>query len=113
MQPHNQAFRLKKILNLRTALPSLKEQEAIVSYIERETATIDYTITRAQREIELIQEYRIRLISDVVTGQVDVRGIETPELAGEALPPLDESASKSDYDNSGGDPILGEGGIKP
>ena len=104
---------VEKILNLRTALPSLKEQEAIVSYIERETATIDYTITRAQREIELIQEYRIRLISDVVTGQVDVRGIETPELAGEALPPLDESASKSDYDNSGGDPILGEGGIKP
>ena len=60
-----------------------------------------------------IQEYRTRLISDVVTGQVDVRGIEAPELAGKALPPLDESASKSDYDNSGRESILGEEGIKP
>lgn len=36
-------------------------------------AKTNETISRAQREIELIQEYRMRLIADVVTGQVDVR----------------------------------------
>ena len=85
----------------------------ISDYIQKKSVEIDQAITRAQREIELIQEYRIRLISDVVTGQVDVRGIEASELAGKALPPLDEGAGKSDYDNSGRESILGEEGIKP
>jgi type I restriction enzyme S subunit len=57
------------------------EQQAIVANIERETATIDYTISRAQHEIELMREYRTRLISDVVTGQVDVCGIDLPAEA--------------------------------
>lgn len=35
---------------------------------------------RLEREIELIQEYRTRLISDVVTGKLDVRGVDLGEL---------------------------------
>ncbi|WP_224747051.1 restriction endonuclease subunit S [Pelovirga terrestris] len=87
---------VEKIQNLRTALPSLEEQEAIVSHIERETATIDYTISRAQREIELMREYRTRLIADVVTGQVDVRGIEVPEVAEDELLALEEDTADAD-----------------
>ena len=34
-----------------------------------------------QRKIALIREYQTRLIADVVTGQVDVRGIEVPKVA--------------------------------
>lgn len=95
---------VEKIQNLRTALPSLEEQEAIVSYIENETATIDYTITRAQREIELMREYRTRLTSDVVTGQVDVRGIEVPEVSEDELLALEEDTGESDdvIDDEGG-----------
>ncbi len=37
-----------------------------------------------------MREYRTRLISDVVTGQVDVRGIEVPEVAEAELLALDE-----------------------
>ena len=51
---------------------------------------------RLRREIELMREYRTRLISDVVTGQVDVRGIEVPEVAEEELPALDEDTAESD-----------------
>ena len=98
--------------NIKVPLPPISEQEALLAQIRETTLKIDQAITRAQREIELIQEYRTRLISDVVTGQVDVRGIEAPELAGEALLPLNEGAGKSDYDNSGREPILGEEGIK-
>ena len=32
-----------------------------------------------ERQIELLKELRTRLISDVVTGQIDVRGVEIPE----------------------------------
>ena len=35
--------------------------------------TTDTTISRARRQIELLQEYRTRLVADVVTGQLDVR----------------------------------------
>ncbi len=69
------------IKGLRLPIPSIEEQGDIVTFIENETATIDYAITHAKREIELMREYRTRLISDVVTGQVDVRGIEVPDVA--------------------------------
>jgi type I restriction enzyme S subunit len=58
------------------ALPPRDEQELIIQYIEEESQLIDQTISRAQREIELMREYRTRLISDVVTGQVDVRNMK-------------------------------------
>ena len=34
---------------------------------------IDAAIARARRQVELMQEYRARLIADVVTGKLDVR----------------------------------------
>lgn len=55
------------------ALPPISEQTAIVAYIDKATAAIDADIDRARREIELLGEYRTRLIADVVTGKVDVR----------------------------------------
>ncbi len=57
-----------------------QEQKSIVKYIEKETALIDQTIARTEREIELIAEYRTRLVSDVVTGKVDVRSVEIPDF---------------------------------
>ena len=54
-------------------LPPLSEQIAISAYLDKATADIDASIDRARREIELLSEYRTRLIADVVTGQVDVR----------------------------------------
>ena len=54
-------------------LPPLPEQTAIVKYLDKTTADIDSAITRARRGINLLQEYRTRLIADVVTGKLDVR----------------------------------------
>lgn len=55
------------------AIPPLSEQKAIVAYLEEKTAEIDAAIVGIQCEINLLQEYRIRLISDTVTGRLDVR----------------------------------------
>ena len=61
-------------------LPPLSEQAAIVLYLDMATADINTASTSARREIELLREYRTRLIADVVTGKLDVRGIDLPEL---------------------------------
>lgn len=57
------------------SLPPIKEQEQIVNYITKETTKINQTINKIQREIELLQEYRTALISEAVTGKIDVRGL--------------------------------------
>ena len=69
-QPHLNAEELGAALVL---VPSLSEQAAIVEYLDKATADIDAAITRARRQIELVEEYRTRLIADVVTGKLDVR----------------------------------------
>lgn len=53
-------------------VPPLSEQRAIVSYITDKTSKIDTLTAKLQQEIELIKEYKQRLISDVVTGQIKV-----------------------------------------
>lgn len=86
----------EKYASLWITLPPREEQELILDFIKSESELIDQAITRAQRKIELMREYRARLISDVVTGQVDVRGIEVPEVAEEELPVQDEDVSEFD-----------------
>jgi type I restriction enzyme S subunit len=62
------------VKRLRFPIPSESEQLQIVVHVEAETAPINDAIARTEEEIKLIREYRDRLIADVVTGQIDVRG---------------------------------------
>lgn len=55
-------------------VPPIEEQNAIVEYIESKTSKIDTMIEALKAEIDRLTEYKQRLISDVVTGQIDVRG---------------------------------------
>ena len=59
--------------DIRLPVPPYVEQQAIVEYVDRTTIDIDTAITRARRQIDLVQEYRTRLIADVVTGKLDMR----------------------------------------
>ncbi|MDZ7622024.1 MAG: hypothetical protein U5O69_06430 [Candidatus Competibacteraceae bacterium] len=52
----------------------MNEQKQICAHIAAEFAPTNESIAATEREIALIREYRDRLISDVVTGQIDVRG---------------------------------------
>ena len=54
-------------------IPPRPEQAAITRYADRVTADTAAAKDRADRQITLLREYRIRLIADVVTGKVDVR----------------------------------------
>lgn len=53
--------------------PTVDEQNKIIEYIKQETSTIDTLISKYQKQIDLMQEYRTSLISQAVTGKIDVR----------------------------------------
>ena len=57
------------IKNALICLPSLNEQTAIATYLDHKCATIDTSISNAQHQIDLLQEYKQSLITEVVTGK--------------------------------------------
>lgn len=64
----------EKLVTIPFTVPPIEEQKAICRWISDECQPLDDAIARTEEEIKLIREYRDRLIADVVTGQVDVRG---------------------------------------
>lgn len=54
-------------------VPPLSEQEAILAFISARTANLNGSIEKVSGEVDLLREYRTRLIADVVTGKLDVR----------------------------------------
>lgn len=80
------------------ALPAeLSDQEAVLCHIESKTHRLDAAISRAFREIDLVHEYRTRLIADVVTGKLDVRHVAPP--AGEELDEIEELDAEEALDD--------------
>ena len=77
------SLRLPMLQNFPIPLPPRDEQEAIVDFCDKHSTHIDLATELARREIELMEEYRTRLIADVVTGKLDVR------KAAEDLPRLE------------------------
>ena len=78
-----QDLRYSNFVKVDLPLIPLNEQKAIAEYITAEVAKIDNALPTFQKEIELLREYRTRLISDVVTGQIDVRDVVIPEYTPE------------------------------
>lgn len=70
-----QGLSLDDVRNYVLLLPPHREQLELVSWIDRAVARIEVAIAGAMRELELIREYRARLIADVVTGKLDVREV--------------------------------------
>ena len=71
---------VENIQNLKTCFPPLLEQKAIADYLKEKVDRIDMTVNNNENEMSLMQEYRTRLISDVVTGGVSVQGVKVPEI---------------------------------
>jgi len=67
------AIYFKDLSKINICLPSKEEQSQIVEYLDEQTQKIDVTIEKETRRIELLKEYRQSLISEVVTGKIDVR----------------------------------------
>lgn len=87
-------------LGLKLPIPPYKERVVILGEIANKTAGINPAISRFEREIELLREYRIRLIADVVTGKLDVReaAVRLPDET-EELEPLEAADELIDADD--------------
>ena len=81
-----------KFLSTLIYLPPLSEQNAIIRHLDRATVEIEAAVARARRQIELLEEYRTRLVADVVTGKLDVRdaAAQIPDDT-DGLAPVEES----------------------
>jgi type I restriction enzyme S subunit len=62
-----------EVREIKVCLPPVEDQTRIVRFIHDETQGLTSAITRIEREVRLLQEYRTRLVADVVTGKLDVR----------------------------------------
>jgi type I restriction enzyme S subunit len=69
-----------QIRSLLVLTPPRLEQDRICSELDRRMHEFAEAESRARRVIDLLREYRTRLIADVVTGKLDVRGVELPPL---------------------------------
>jgi type I restriction enzyme, S subunit len=70
-----QTLRFDELKRFPLSVCSKDEQTQIVEYLDGQTQKIDTTIEKETKRIELLKEYRQSLISEVVTGKVDVRGL--------------------------------------
>jgi type I restriction enzyme, S subunit len=86
------------------ALPPIVEQKAIVLSIEARTAQLTAGSTHAQYEIDLLREFRTRLIADVVTGKLDVR-----EAAARLPNETDDAERIDEFENADTDDPSAEG----
>ena len=75
------------------AYPSIEEQQGIAQFLEQTTTAIRSTVERYRGQVELVREYRTRLIADVVTGKLDVRE------AAAGLPEVDPLAAEDDRED--------------
>lgn len=82
--------------------PPVDEQAAIVAFYVDATSDLTASISRLEREIELLLEYRTRLVADVVTGKLDVREASA-RLPDEVQPEAVEDGADVIDDTEGAD----------
>ncbi|MHB1453351.1 MAG: restriction endonuclease subunit S [Saccharofermentanales bacterium] len=78
-------------------VPPRIEQDAIVEYLKRTCGQIEEMIAAIENEISLVHELRVRTISDVVTGKVDVYSVEIPQFEIETEELADEEESEEEF----------------
>lgn len=69
--------------NLYVIVPPKSEQTQILNFISEEIEPIFLTISKIEKELALTEEYKTALIAEAVTGKIDVRGYEIPEITEE------------------------------
>ena len=70
---------MRVIEQLKIAYPDTEEQTVIVQYLDDICAKIEGAIKKLEEKITNLQDLKVRLVADAVTGKIDVRGIEIPE----------------------------------
>lgn len=72
-------LQMDKMKEIPFIIPPADEQIAIVEHVRAAMPKYDALIEKLNEEIKLLEEYKAKLISDVVTGKIDIRDVEIPE----------------------------------
>lgn len=72
-------LQMDKMKEIPFIAPPADEQIAIVTYIKKTLPKYTKAIEKLKAEIDVLEEYKAKLISDVVTGKIDVRDVKIPE----------------------------------
>ncbi|GAA6388023.1 restriction endonuclease subunit S [Dialister sp. i34-0019-2H8] len=72
-------LQMDKMKEIPFIIPPSDEQNAIVEHIKNTLPTYNNAIEKLTAEVEVLEEYKAKIIADTVTGKIDVRGIEIPE----------------------------------
>lgn len=89
-------LQMDKMKEIPFIVPPADEQVAIVEYIKETLPRYDVAINKLSAEVETLEEYKAKLVADVVTGKIDVRDIEIPDY--EFIDEDTDSDSDSDED---------------
>jgi type I restriction enzyme S subunit len=102
------ALTCEDLKRFKLALPPLSEQAELIRRVQLETRSLAEASKRLEREVELLREYRTRLVADIVTGQLDVRTaaaqlpddvaadlVSASDDGADDLEPLDEEATEA------------------
>ncbi|MGP0058438.1 MAG: restriction endonuclease subunit S [Beijerinckiaceae bacterium] len=88
------------VANYVVAVPDREEQVLIIEALRTVTRVVDATIDAANREIALVQEFRTRLIADVVTGKLDVRAAAASLPENTEFEPIEELPGDEDLEEA-------------
>ncbi len=97
-----QDLRFSHFIKVDLPLIPIDEQKAIADFLNAKIPQINEAIENKKKQISSLHEFKTRLISDVVTGKIDVRGIEIPEY--------EYTAEEADNDSEAEAEELDEGG---
>lgn len=91
-------------MGIAIAVPPWQVQQLIIDSSDEETTELSRSIEKSVSEIDLIQEFRTRLIADVVTGKLDIRlaARELPEV--NEIEVIDDRSVEDDLDEPADDP---------
>lgn len=64
---------------IKTPVPPIEEQKQIVRFLDWKVSSINKLISLRKKEIKLLEELKEKIISDTVTGNIDVRSLNVPE----------------------------------
>jgi len=96
------ALTCEDLRHFRVVLPPIPVQRQILESIDDDVVEVERALRVAESEIDLLREYRTRLIADVVTGKLDVReaAARLPQEA-EDVEPLDEAEGDAEQSDAG------------
>jgi type I restriction enzyme S subunit len=81
---------------IQISYPDKDEQTAVAAYLDEKCAAIDRLIAKLTDEVNLVLEYKTRIISDAVTGKIDLRDEVIPECEEVKITPTDEADDETE-----------------